>query len=97
MRCIYICHAFAGDVMRNQIQVAQHARAIIAEGNLPIAPHLYLPLLLSEATDRELAMRLCLALVERCDEVRVFGDMITAGMAREIAHAVARGIEVMIC
>jgi len=41
-------------------------------------------------------MALCLELVGACDEVRVYGDRITAGMRKEIDYAEARAIPVRI-
>ena len=47
-----------------------------------------------EATEREQALRFCLELVDTCDEVRVFGGRVTAGMKREVEYAKRRGIPV---
>ena len=91
---VYICHPYADAPEENTAKVREIARSLVSERLLPIAPHLYLPQLVDEATDRALALRLCLDLVDICDEVWVHGGRITAGMAREIAHATARGIPV---
>ncbi|MGH9783806.1 MAG: hypothetical protein ACRD88_06430, partial [Terriglobia bacterium] len=58
------------------------------------APQLYLPGFLDEATERDLAMRLCLGLVVLADEVRVYGEP-SAGMLEEIAEARRLGIPVI--
>ena len=47
-----------------------------------------------EATERELAVTLCLELVAVCDELRVYGRTVTGGMRREIDRAEALGIPV---
>lgn len=91
-RAVYICHPFADDPAGNTAKVLRIARGITANGYLAIAPHLYLPQLLDEATDRERALRLCQRLVESCDIVHVYGTERTPGMELEIAHARARGI-----
>ena len=65
---------------------------IIDDGALPIAPHLYLPQLIDETTRREQALALCLELLATCDEVRVFGDLVTEGMERELREAKRLGI-----
>lgn len=93
-RRIYVCHPYANDPAGNAVLVRGICRALVAEGRLPIAPHLYLPAFLDEATERELALELCLELVDLCDEVRAYGAVITPGMGREIAYARQRGIPV---
>ena len=57
-----------------------------------IAPHLYLPQLVDEASRREQALALCLELLGTCDEVRVFGDLVTEGMERELREAKRLGL-----
>lgn len=47
-----------------------------------------------ESTERERALGVCLELLDTCDEVRAFGGPVTAGMKREIEHALARGLPV---
>ena len=95
-RRIYVCHPFAGDPDRNADRVRTICRALTESGFVPLAPHLYLPQFLDEATERETALRLCLELVASCDEVRVYGGPISAGMRQEIARAEALGVPVRI-
>jgi hypothetical protein len=94
-RRVYVCHPFAANPERNIRAVRLIARKLTAQGYLPVAPHLYLPQFLSEETERERALDLCLGLVECCDELRVFGGNITAGMRIELHHARERGIPVV--
>jgi hypothetical protein len=94
-RRVYVCHPFAGNPERNIAAVRLIARKLVAQGYLPIAPHLYLPQFIDEATERSRALDLCLGLVECSDELRVFGSNITAGMRIEIHHARERGIPVI--
>jgi hypothetical protein len=93
-RRVYVCHPFANDPAGNIERVRAISLALIAEGVLPIAPHLYLPQLVDEATDREHALVLCLELLATCDEVRVFGNVVTEGMERELREAKRLGIHV---
>lgn len=94
-RRVYVCHPYAGDPVGNAARVRVICRRLVAEGVLPIATHLYLPAFLDEATERELALELCLELVDLSDEVRVYGGRITSGMARELERAHERGIPVV--
>jgi hypothetical protein len=66
----------------------------VADGVLPIAPQLFLPVFIDEATDRELALQLCLEFVDLSDELRVFGTDVTTGMGREIDRAKRRTISI---
>ena len=91
---LYVAHPFAGDVVANVERVRAICKAIVAEGHLPLAPQLYLPAFLDEKTERELALVLCLELIAVCDELRVYGGTVTAGMRREMDRAEALGIPV---
>jgi len=93
-RRVYVCHPFADDPAGNIERVRVISRQLVALGVMPVAPHLYLPQLLDEATERGQALALCLELLATCDEVRVFGGRVTAGMRREVEHAKRRGIPV---
>jgi len=93
-RRVYVCHPFAHDPLANIHLVRAISRTLIDAGVLPVAPHLYLPQLLDETTDRERALSLCLELVATCDEVRVFSDAVTDGMERELREAKRLGIPV---
>ena len=93
-RRVYVCHPFADDPEANAERVRGICRALSESGFLPIAPHVYLPQFIDEDNDREQALGLCLELVETCDELRVYGGRVTAGMRREIEHAERRGIPV---
>jgi hypothetical protein len=92
---VYIAHPFADDSSGNAVRVRGIARPLAEEGLLPLAPHIYLPQFLSEATERDLALRLCLRLVALCDELRIRGPEITEGMRLEIAQAERLGIPVV--
>jgi len=93
-RRVYICHAYSSNPPLNCACIRRHCRALATAGLVPIAPQLYLPQFIDEATEREVALSLCLELVATCDEVRIFGAAITPGMQREIRFARERGIPV---
>ncbi|MFP2958470.1 exonuclease domain-containing protein [Myxococcus sp. 1LA] len=91
-RRVYVCHPFASDPAGNIERVRAISQFLLDDGVLPIAPHLYLPQLVDEATGREQALALCLELLATCDEVRVFGELVTEGMERELREAKRLGI-----
>lgn len=56
-------------------------------GGIPLAPHLYLPQFLDEKKERDLALFMDIALLSKCAELWVFGDIISDGMQKEIEYA----------
>lgn len=92
---VYIAHPFSDDVEGNVERVRAICRAVVDEGHVPIAPHLYLPAFIDETTERELALKLCTELVGCCDALWFYGTRITPGMEKEIAVAHERGIPVV--
>jgi len=93
-RRVYVCHPFSDDPEGNAERVAEICKALTDSGFVPIAPQLYLPRFVDEATERDRALRLGIDLLDGCDELRVYGGRITDGMRGEIAHAEAHGIPV---
>lgn len=92
---VYVAHPFAGDVEGNRRRIVAICRAMVAARVLPVAPQLYLPAFVDEGSERERALRFCCRLLEACDEVHVYAERgVSAGMAREVAHARACGIPV---
>lgn len=56
---------------------------------IPIAPHLLFPQFMNDENpeERKLALDMNMVILERCDEVWVFGYKITEGMEQEIKQA----------
>ena len=86
MKKVFVCHPFAGDPEGNVRKVREICSQLAVEDFLPLAPQIYLLQFLDEATQRDLALRLCLELVRISDQVRVYGEP-TEGMRLEIAEA----------
>jgi hypothetical protein len=65
---------------------------------VPVAPHAYLPLLLSDRNEDERAFALSLGLrfLENCGEMFVCGDRLSYGMYGEIEEAVKRDIPILV-
>lgn len=68
-----------------------YCRYTVDQVCIPLAPHLYLPQFLDEESERELALFMDIALLSRCVELWVFGDVISAGMEKEIQYAQRKG------
>ena len=90
----YICSAYAGDVERNAEMARRYCRLAVDKGCVPIAPHLWLPAILSEEKERDLALRMDLRLLDLCSEIWVCGETITKGMKLELQYALSTGIPV---
>ena len=90
---VYICSPFAGDVETNVENARRYSRFAVEQGYLPITPHLLYPQFLNDDSQRErdLGLFFGLILLDRCTEVWVFGEHISAGMKAEIERAETRG------
>lgn len=94
MAIVFVSRAYAAEPEVSRREVAAIAEGLSVAGHLPIAPQIYLPQFIDEATERDLALSLCLALVALSDEIRVYGEQ-SAGMRLEIAEARRLGIPVI--
>ena len=86
MKLIYVASPMRGDVEGNIKRAAKYCEHVMNCGHIPIAPHLAWRDFLDDETagHRENALKMALSLIERVDEVWVFGDVISDGMRREI-------------
>jgi len=94
---VYICSPYAGDVERNSEKAKRYSRFAVFERNaIAFAPHLLLPLYLSDddPEERELALFMALVFLGKCNELWVFGENITNGMQREINKAKRRHMSI---
>ena len=93
MPLVYICSPYAGDVEKNTERAKLYSRFAVMERNaIAFAPHLLLPLYLSDddPEQRELALFMDIVFLGKCNELWVFGETITNGMQREIDKAKQR-------
>jgi len=86
---VYICSPFAGDVEANIENARRYSRFAVEQGYLPITPHLLYPQFLDDDSqhERDLGLFFGLVLLDKCTEVWVFGNYISAGMSIEIKRA----------
>lgn len=94
MPIVYVCSPYSGDVVGNTDKAKRYSRYVVDHKAIPLTPHLFLPLFMSEETERDLAMRMDMIFLDRCEAVWVFGEEITAGMKKEISRARRRNIPV---
>ena len=91
---VYICSPYSGDVTYNTEMASRYSRFAVDQGYVPITPHLYLPLFISEENERELAISTGLRLMDVCSQLWVCGDRISEGMQCEMAYAAEIGIPI---
>lgn len=86
---VFICSPFRGDVEGNSAKAAGYCRRAYEEGHLPIAPHLLYPQFMDDSVpaERSLALFMGIVLLGKCDQMWVFGKVISAGMKSEIEKA----------
>ena len=93
---VYIASPFAGDTESNIRKAQGYCRFAVAKNCIPIAPHLHYPQFMDDddKTQREQGLFFALVILGKCDELWVFGDRVSNGMAREIEKAEKRGIPI---
>ena len=86
---VYIASPFAGDTGYNISMARAYCRFAVSKGCIPLAPHLLFPQFMDDGDkeQRELGLLFALILLGKCDELWVFGERISEGMAAEITKA----------
>lgn len=81
----------------NEERIKLACRLIVTLGHMPMCPHGYFTHFLNDSikTDRERGIALGMVWLAESDEMWVFGERISDGMAEEIAFAKANGIPVI--
>ena len=101
MKIVFVCSPYRADSQRQldaNIRKAQDAcKKVLAEGNVPYAPHLFFPALLNDAVERErtTGIRAGMRMLECADELWIIGSTITEGMHKEIKKAERLGIPII--
>lgn len=89
---VYICSPYSGDIDINVKKARAFCRFALEKNCIPLAPHLLFPQFMDDdiPQERELAMFMNMVLLGKCNELWVFGDTISKGMAQEIEKAKKR-------
>lgn len=91
---VYICSPFSGDVSGNIERAKKYSRYAVDSKAIPIAPHLLFPQFMSDDAERELALFMDMVLLGKCEELWVFGELVTEGMNAEIAKAKRKNMKI---
>ena len=95
MKLVYIASPYAGDIEHNTEMAEQYCRHAAGQGVIPFAPHLLFTRFLDDLKleERELGCQMGLEVLEKSDELWVYGPRISPGMAAEIDYAGRLGIQ----
>jgi len=94
---VYVCSPYAGDVQRNRQKARKYSRFALRQNTIPLTPHLLYPQFMddNDPAERRLARhKISYVLVGKCDELWVFGGVISSGMGYEIAVAKKRKMKI---
>lgn len=97
MEKVFICSPLKGDVQENIRRAKLYCHYVISCGYLPIAPHVYFTALLNDndPKERQLGMTMGLELLKDCQQLWIFGTVISEGMKVEIVEAGKLGIKII--
>lgn len=88
-KLVYVASPLRGDYDRNMELARQYCKHVIDNGFIPYAPHLLFTQFMDDTIPEERAtgMAMGIEMLKRCDELWVFGETISEGMAAEIELA----------
>lgn len=89
MKMVYICSPLRGDLKRNMDNAVRYSKHASEQGVLPLAPHTIFTQYLDDLIpiERQKGLDMGLELLARCDELWVYGSLISEGMQAEILYA----------
>lgn len=95
-KMVYICHPMRGDAKGNSEKVRTICEGLYEKQVIPFAPHIYFGQFLDDnnPVERELALLLGREMVKRCDELWIYGRIISEGMRGEVEIARQIGIPI---
>jgi hypothetical protein len=93
---VYICSRYAGDVESNIRAARNFCRFAVQSGYIPVASHLLYPQFLDDENpvERDLGLFFGNILMDKCDEVWIFGAELSAGMKAEYERAKRKGYRI---
>lgn len=93
---VYICSRYAGDISNNVHAARRYCRFAVKSGCIPVASHLLYPQFMDDGNpdERELGLFFGNILMDKCDEVWIFGAELSAGMKAEYDRAKRKGYKI---
>ena len=87
MKKVYICSPLGGNVEENLRKVRRYTQYALLCGTAPVVPHFYAECLDDNIPqERQIGMAAGQSLLWLCDELWLFGEKITEGMAVELQY-----------
>lgn len=95
LKKVYICAPLKGNVEENLMNARRYTEFALRSGAAPVVPHFYALCLDDDnPLEREIGMRAGQSLLWFCDELWVFGDVLSAGMQAEIRFCKTMNIRI---
>lgn len=97
MKAVYVAHPLRGDVAENTARITKIIRQLVSKNHdiLPLSPIHNFGFLDPATYDAVHGMQLCFALLNRAEELWVFGEWWQSeGCQAEICYAGCRGIPI---
>lgn len=92
MKTVYICSAYQTNdkIEKNKVKTFLYCRFAYDNGYFPIAPQVYLPYILDYGvkSERIKIFQHCKKAIRACEEMWVFGDIMTIGCNSLIDYAI---------
>lgn len=96
-KLVYICAPLRGEADQDITFAKETAREVFQGGDIPICPNLLFTLIAApgDPVQEQAAQEMCLRLVELCQQVNVYGPVLTPEMQAEAQRAHDLGIPVI--
>ena len=97
MKVVFISCPLSGDIKQNIKKSFDNCKYVCNNGHIPISPNaMFADSILdcSKKTEWRLGFEMGIELLKRCDEIWVFGDIISYGMKLEIEKAKELNIKI---
>lgn len=94
---VYICSPYAGDVRRNVENARKYSRFALEQNTIPLTPHLLYPQFMKindPAEQKIVRYKINYVLIGKCDELWVFGGVLSSNMEYEISVAEKRRMKI---
>jgi len=93
---VYICSPYAGEVETNVTKAKKFSRFAVNKMCIPLTPHFLYPQFMDDnnPAERNLASHINYVLLGKCEELWVFGSVVSPGMGHEIGIAKKRNMKI---
>jgi len=95
-KIIFVASPLKGNYCKNIKAAKKYCQYVCEQGHIPYAPHLLFPQFLPEkkGKNRNIGMKMGLEMLKICDELWLFGDLLSEGMMIEFRVAKERSMPI---